>query len=153
MSYRISCYTLFDITQTGVMNRNRPGVDEDQSVWLHKRNTQHNFDTVLQAISLRSQPEISSSPKKLEIQFGEDYDFGFLYQQNEDETYPCWTFDFEVQHPNVFEDGINELGALYKDCDEIPMIKCGTEWDKLPNFLDTTPELRNIFFVKKYESQ
>jgi hypothetical protein len=26
------------------------------------------------------------------------------------------------------------------------MIKVGTEWDKLPSFLDTSPELRNIYF-------
>jgi hypothetical protein len=26
------------------------------------------------------------------------------------------------------------------------MIKIGSEWEKLPNFLDVTPELRNIYF-------
>jgi len=26
------------------------------------------------------------------------------------------------------------------------MIKCGTEWEKLPSFLDTSTELRNIYF-------
>jgi hypothetical protein len=26
------------------------------------------------------------------------------------------------------------------------MIKVGTEFEKLPNFLDTTPELKNIYF-------
>jgi hypothetical protein len=55
-------------------------------------------------------------------------------------------FEFEIQHPSVFNDGITELGALYTDCAKIPMIKCGTEWSKLPGFLDTTEELRNIYF-------
>lgn len=72
--------------------------------------------------------------------------FGFLFEQQEDEEYPCWSFEFDIQHPSVFDDGISELGALYSDCDMVPMIKCGTEWDKLPAFLDTSEELRNIYF-------
>ena len=62
MSFTITCHTLFDITATGVVNRHRPVEDEEMHAWLYKRNTQCNFDTVLQAISLRSQPEIISAP-------------------------------------------------------------------------------------------
>jgi hypothetical protein len=112
----------------------------------YKRNTQSNFDTVQQAISLRSQPEVVRIPEKTQIKFNEFSEFGFLFEQEDDETYPCWSFDFMVHHPSVFYDGVNELGALYSDCDRVPMIKCGTEWDKLPSFLDTSDELRNIYF-------
>lgn len=146
MSFKITCYTLFDITRTGVINRSRPGEDEDLEIWLKNRNRQCNFDTILQAISLRSQPEVLSNPKKIEIRFDEFEHFGFLFQQ-ENETCPCWKFEFEIQHPSVFDDGINELGALYKDCDRVPMLLIGNEWSKLPEFLDTTPELRNIYFT------
>jgi hypothetical protein len=121
-------------------------MDTDASKWLHDRNTQCNFDTVLQAISLRSQPEVVILPTKQNIRFDEFENFGFLYQQREEETYPMWKFEFEVQHPSVFENGIEELGSLYNDCDGIPMIKCSTEWAELPTFLDTSPELRNIYF-------
>jgi len=143
MSYIISCYTLFDITQTNVPNRYRPDMDQE---WRYKRNTQSNFDTVQQAISLRSQPEIVRIPEKTMIRFDEFTEFGFLFSQFEDETYPCWSFDFTVQHPSVFYDGVNELGALYSDCDRVPMIKCHTEWANLPAFLDSSDELRNIYF-------
>jgi hypothetical protein len=143
MSYTISCYTLFDVTQTNVLNRHRPDMDKE---WHYKRNTQSNFDTVQQAISLRSQPENVRTPIKTLIRFDEFTEFGFLFEQEEDETYPCWSFNFEVQHPSVFYDGVSELGALYSDCDRVPMIKCGTEWDKLPLFLDSSDELRNIYF-------
>ena len=112
----------------------------------YKRNTQSNFDTVQQAISLRSQPEIVRIPEKTLIQFDKFTEFGFLFEQEENETYPCWSFDFNVQHPSVFYDGVNELGALYNDCDRVPMIKCHTEWNKLPTFLDGSDELRNIYF-------
>ena len=143
MSYTITCYTLFDITQTNVLNRHRPDMDKE---FRYKRNTQSNFDTVQQAISLRSQPEIVRIPEKTLIQFDKFTEFGFLFEQEENETYPCWSFDFNVQHPSVFYNGVNELGALYNDCDRIPMIKCHTEWDKLPTFLDGSDELRNIYF-------
>ena len=56
------------------------------------------------------------------------------------------TFDFEIQHPSVFDDGITELGSLYSDCDGVPMIQTDTAWSKLPGFLDTSEELRNIYF-------
>jgi hypothetical protein len=137
---------MFDITPTGVTNRSRPTDVSELELWLHKRNTQCNFDTVIQSISLRSQPDVVKNPKKIDIRFDEFTDFGFLFQQFEDDTYPCWSFDFEIQHASVFEDGINDLGALYTDCDQVPMIKCGTEWLMLPAFLDTSPELRNIYF-------
>jgi hypothetical protein len=152
MSYKITCYTLFDITPTGVMNRHRPVDEELIPAWLHKRNTQCNFDTVIQSVSLRSQPEITRMPEKTQIRFDEFTDFGFLFEQKEDELYNCWTFDFEIQHASVFQDGVNDLGALYTDCDTVPMIKTDTVWDKLPAFLDTSTELRNIYFkVVKYD--
>ena len=116
--------------------------------WIHKRNTQCNFDTILQAISLRSQPEITRYPEKTSIKFDDDK-FGFLFNQIAEEEYPCWSFDFDIMHTSVFDNGISELGLLFGDCDTVPMIKCDTEWDKLPDFLDTTDELRNIYFKVK----
>lgn len=141
--YLLTCYTLFDITQTGVMNRYKPA-DMIDPGWLHKRNTQCNFDTILQAINLRSQPEITRNPKKISIKFNEFGNFGYLF---DDETeVNCWSFEFNVNHRSVFANGISELGALYEDCHNVPMIKCGTEWEKLSNMLDTSDELRNIYF-------
>lgn len=146
MSFRITCYTLFDITQTGVLNRSKPGVDQNYEEWFHKRNTQINFDTILQVINLRSQPDIISSPKKININFDDFDHFGFFFQQIEKETYPCWKFSFEIQHHSVFNNGKNELGYLYNDCEGVPMLLCGNEKSDLPAFLDVSPELRNIYF-------
>lgn len=146
MSHTITCFTLFDIARTNVINRTRPSVDDNLNEWLYKRNTQCNFDTILQVISLRSQPEVSMYPTRSYIRFDEVTDFGFLFEQDDEEKCPCWSFNFSVQHHSVFSDGIDELGALYRDCDNVPMIKCNTEWSKLPGFLDTSDELRNIYF-------
>jgi len=149
MNHRITCYTLFDITVTGVLNRARPADDVTNiPEWVYQRNTQSNFDTLMQVISLRSLPELLTTPKKEFIKFDGESKFGFLYVNDSDEKYPCWAFDFEIHSISVFEDGISELGHLYRDCEQIPMIKCGTEYNKLGNFLDTSPELRNVYFVK-----
>lgn len=142
MSHRIACYTLFDITQTGVMNRSKPTEVDN---WINKRNTQCNFDTILQVISMRSQPEVVKLPTGMEMTDTEFNKFGFLYQPKEQSSY-CWKFEFEIQHSSVFENGIIPLGSLYKDCDGVPMIICENQIDDIPLFLNTTEELRNIYF-------
>ena len=112
---------------------------------LFRSNTQCNFDTVLQVISLRSQPEVIKLPVKVSMK-EEDFDrFGFLYKPNIDIESYCWKFEFEIQHPSVFENGIIPLGALYKDCEKVPMINCKDQIDT-SNFLDVSEELRNIYF-------
>jgi hypothetical protein len=120
-------------------------IDEVQlATWQLNRNRQVNFDTLLQVINLRSQPEDTSTVITEKINFKEFSKFGFLFEGEEDQA--MFSFTFSINHKNVFDDGITNLGALYSDCDGVPMIKIGTEWDKLPNFLDTSPELSNIYF-------
>lgn len=140
--HRIKCYTLFDITQTGVLNRSKPTGDDVES-WIKRRNTQCNFDTILQVISLRSQPEVIKIPQGIEMTESLYDLFGFLYSK---ENVNCWIFEFEVQHSSVFENGITSLGALYKDCEGVPMIMCDNQHSLCPKFLDTSPELKNIYF-------
>ena len=143
MSHRIKCYTLFDITYTGIRQRNKIPEGVDTQKFIYQRNTQNNLDTLLQVISLRSQPEILQNPIMIEYNLEElDY-FGFMYTG---ENVLVWMFEFEVHHSSVFNDGIEEFGHLYNDCDGIPMIKCNTEYDKLTNFLDINPETKNIYF-------
>jgi hypothetical protein len=143
--YRIRCHTLFDITQTGILNRSRPTEDNVQE-WILKRNTQCNFDTILQVISLRSQPDQVSVPNKVEMEDSDLNRFGFLFMKNELFPAYCWNFDFEVHHSSVFENGITPYGALYKDCEGVPMINCPTQINGVTSFLDITSELQNIYF-------
>jgi len=144
MTIRMVCYTLFNITQTGVINRSKPDQDNIQD-WIRKRNTQCNFDTILQVISLRSQPDVVKAPMRLELTDDILQKFGFLYQLEEDNN-NYWKFEFDIQHPSVFENGIIPLGALYKDCDGVPMIHCVDQLQTLNIMLDTSEEFRNIYF-------
>lgn len=142
----IRCYTLFDITYTGILNKRTPInlVPEKTIEWEQNRNRQSNLDTIIQVISLRTQPEDITKPIKKEIDFSTEDKFGFLFEQEENQS--MWYFDFTIYYTGVYNDGIDELGYLYQDCDGVPMIKVGSEWEKLPSFLDTNPELRNIYF-------
>lgn len=144
MSHRIACYTLFDITHTGIANRSKPQ-DANIDDWMNKRNTQCNFDTILQVVSLRSQPDVVKLPIRFKAT-EHDYDkFGFLYPKTEQQWF-YWRFEFEVQHASVFENDNGSLGALYRDCEGVPMLLCKEKHDFCPNFLNTTEELRNIYF-------
>lgn len=145
MNHRLACYTLFDITQTGVINRARPGIEvTNVNEWVTNRNTQCNLDTIIQVISLRGQPENITRPIKTKVP--DLHEFGTIYK---DVTkYYAWTFDFEVHHSSVFEDGIETLGALYKDCQGVPMISIETQYPRIHSFLDVTVTTKNIYFVK-----
>jgi len=141
MAYIIQCETLFDITQTGVISRRNTNNSEPS--WILSRNQQCNFDTIVQAISLRSQPENITTPVKKLLSLAGKHNFGSIFNK---QKVNYWSFVFEISHATVFDDGVNELGLLYNDCDKIPMIKCGTECKELFNFLDTNINHRNIYF-------
>lgn len=128
------------------MNRKPPpnSTEEYISTWEHSRNTQCNFDTILQVVSLRAQPEEISAIKQQETLFKDNTNFGFMFAEEEEQQ--LWTFDFTVYKEKVFDNGIDSLGYLFDDCDGVPMISVSTQWSKLPNFLDVSPELRNIYF-------
>lgn len=146
MSCIIRCHTLFDITRTGVLNRRIPSnLTEREVIDLQqRRNRQVNFDTVIQIISLRSLPEEISNITVNKINFEEFQKYGFLFDNEEDQL--SYSFTFSIPFKGVFDNGIEDLGSLYSDCSQVPMLKVGTEWDKLPLHLDTTPELKNIHF-------
>lgn len=141
MSHRIRCYTLFDITQTNIPNRANPPEDTNYTEWLKKRNQQCNFDTILQVISMRSQPDVVKSPCMTEINLSTINYFGNNYVDN----HQVWHFEFDIHHSSVFDDGINIFGFLYNDCIGVPMIQTD---NNLTTFLDTSIERKNIHFEK-----
>lgn len=143
---KIRCFTLFDITKTNVTSKKSllNATSSEALEWQNKRNTQCNFDTVIQVISLRAQPENITNPVKLALNTEKLENFGFLYSIEEPNFY--WAFEFVVNYKSVFSDGYDDLGSLYTDCDSVPMIKNDKNYSEMPSFLDTSPELRNIYF-------
>ena len=139
MSDKIACYTLFDITKTNVPNRSKPPEGIDHKTWVYQRNTQINFDTIVQIISLRSQPENISTPIQLEIK--EDF-------FNLGKPIIGWMFNFEVRSVSVYSNGNDELIYLKQDVSDVPMLICGTEYVNLVNFLSIEKPMKNIHFIK-----
>ena len=127
------------------MNRSKPDTDNIED-WVHKRNTQCNFDTILQVISLRSQPDVIKYPIRNILTIEDLEKFGFLFKYNSDIEQYYWKFEFEVQHSSVFENGIIAMGALYDDCNGVPMIVFDNQSESLVSFLNTSEELKNIHF-------
>jgi hypothetical protein len=147
---RIKCYTLYDITQTNVnfRKKNTEIVPADE---MKKRSQQSNFETILQIINMRSQPEEISESELTVINIDDlkDFNFGYLYEKSYNKTINkinVWSFTFSVDHADVFNNGINDLGSLSDDCNQVPMILRLEETFKLSNQMTISDEQRNIYF-------
>ena len=113
-------WTYFDCTNTGTRSYYKPTripyVDdhgqhiENEEDWIHSRNQQRNWETILQCLSLRCQP-LNLGPVEKSLQGDQ-----------------CvWTFAFEVDRDEIFALDNDPLGELKKDCHGVPMIVGLTE--------------------------
>ena len=131
------CKTLFDCSQTGVTGsfkpsqipfQDRTGSDiTDLFDWNRARNQQRNFETIVQIISLRSQPRDITAP---ELANG------------------AWSFFFEIDTPGVFSANgdVDNLDALIDECAGIPMIVNLREHHELDPSLQPHGTKSNIWF-------
>ena len=136
---KIRCATLFDITQTGV-NHRRSKLERKEEFDI-AGSQQSNFETILQSIGIRAQPEDITSPIKKTQQIK---NFGTKYKVNHD--IPIWMFTFTVSKNGVFQVGEQELDGLYQDCESVPMIIGLEEYKFINKTLNTTQEYKNIHF-------
>ena len=135
---KIICRTLFDCSATGVTGHFRsseiPFVDQagqqvnNQQDWNHSRNQQRNWETLLQLISLRTQPVGITIPA----------------QQND-----VWEFEFKSESQGVFEVHGNPdpLAGLKTDCEGVPMMLNLKEQPELSPTITTNGNDQNIWFT------
>lgn len=102
--------TLLDITETGVIRGNS-----------QERDQQRNWETILQVLSLRTQPIILEGPIRIDhVDFqkfkGMSKCFGDFYLEL---PYPqtIWAVKFTSEHTDIYS-----AEQLYSDFDQIPMI-------------------------------
>ena len=100
-------YTLVDITPTGVTR----GVDSLE------RDQQRNWETVLQAVGLITQPITFIEPNYVEIDV-KWCEFGEFYEGEHN----VWTWRFAVEHADVFARGDNDVGVLEELFEQVPII-------------------------------
>lgn len=132
---KILCRTLFDCTATGVTGHLRPSdlpfVDaagqtvDNQLAWNRSRNQQRNYETLIQLISLRTQPINITAP---------------------DQDQQHWQFSFETENENVYGSGDHVFENLLQDCAGVPMITNLGEQQSLNAVIETAGLRQNIWF-------
>jgi hypothetical protein len=130
--------TLVDITNTGV-TRNVPELE-------FERNQQRNWESVLQVISLRTQPMPIRAPYYDDIPSDiVDNIFGEMHHGRNQRV---WVASFAVEHRDVFLKDDDQLALLKEDFNQVPVI-CGlteTAGFILPIFY-SHGSLKNIAFI------
>ncbi len=134
---KIQCRTLFDCSYTGTTGHFRvaevPFVDRvgqkitDQTDWNKSRNQQRNWETLLQIIGLRTQPQDLTIPVHR--------DGG-------------WEFEFKSESEGVFEIHGNPdpLAGLKSDCEGVPMMLHLNKQPELAPTICVDGDGQNIWF-------
>lgn len=125
-----SCYTLADITDTGIYDP-AAGTFYEQA---------QNLNALLQAISLGSQP-IMSSVEKITAADMADYEFGTDFTGNQN----MWVLRFASERV-----GSITVASLERDIDGLPVYDNLDETATFDNnvFETGTADQRNIYFIR-----
>jgi len=110
-----TCATLVDITATGVIRHTT-----EHEI---KRNQQRNWETVLQCIGLRAQPQLIDGPQNKELEIDTTTTFGDIFLHTKQRV---WMFSFAVEAADVFLLNGDPVGQLDKDFAQVPII-CGLD--------------------------
>lgn len=133
--YHYTAYTLVDITESLVTKS-----ENINTVWY---NQQQNLNTLLQCISLRSQP----IEPKISVSMTQDianYGFGKQYQG----LHTVWRLDFSSEHGEVYSKNNNPVHNLIEDCNGVAVITKLEETCeiKTKSFETRNPNLINLYF-------
>ena len=127
-------YSLVDITATGMV---RSTNDETAD-----RHQQRNWETVLQCMGLRTQPQHIQKPRINEIEL-DRLQFGDFYSG----VHRVWTWSWAVEGAGVYDLPGKPLGGLQQDFEQVPIITYLEETARfmLPIFYPYGT-IRNIYF-------
>lgn len=134
---KIVCRTFFDCSYTGVTGHYRPSeipfIDKagysvtDQLDWHRSRNRQRNWETLMQIIGLRTQPQNITRP---ENKSGE------------------WVFEFVAEAEGVYSlsNDPDPIAGLKQDCNGVPMVINLSERSDIFPTLSISGPNQNIWF-------
>jgi hypothetical protein len=130
--------SLVDITATGIIRHTV--ADETQ------RNQQRNWETVLQCIGIKAQPQLIEGPYCKTVLIDQTTNaFPEMYHGEQ----RCWIFSFAVEHEDVFLINNDPVAGLDQAFARVPII-CGLEETArfmLPIFYPFGA-IKNICFMK-----
>ena len=113
--YFFQGYTLVDITATGVIRSQDPDNAE--------RNQQRNWETLLQCIGLRTQPQNIQEPITSTVEDISVAEFGDFYTGSQ----KIWTWSWTVEREGVYDLANTPLGGLLQDLEQVPIVTGLTE--------------------------
>jgi hypothetical protein len=134
---KVLCRTLIDCTYTGVTGHFKESqlplttktglVIQTTADWNRARNQHRNWESLVQVISLRTQPMNMTRPKK---------------------QLDGWHFEFEVEAEGVLSGGhdTDELDGLVADCEGVPMVTGLDESEAVTATLHAQGVNQNIWF-------
>ena len=127
-------YSLVDITATGKI---RGAANDDI-----ERNQQRNWETVLQCMSLRTQPQNIQAPVS-HVDELSLYDFGDFYQGQ----HVIWRWTWSIESTDVYDLPNKPLGGLQADFEQVPIITYLSETARfmLPIFYPYG-SIKNVYF-------
>jgi hypothetical protein len=114
----------------------------DELEYTRLRSKQSNWETVLQVLGLRTQPENVSEAVRTNINLKDDPRWAISRKNN----VPAWTFTFTVNASSIFTRDGDPLAELYSDCRGVPMITGLEEVNGLDPRLCIDYEKTNIVF-------
>jgi hypothetical protein len=132
--YFFQGFSLVDITSTGVTR----GVADSL-----ERNQQRNWETVLQCIGLRTQPQYVQEPVQSTFSDIGIAEFGDFYQGEQ----RIWFWQWAVEGEGVYDLPNKLLGGIHQDFEQVPIITGLTETARfmLPIFYPYG-SIKNIYF-------
>ena len=127
-------FSLVDLTATGKTRGSDP---EDL-----ERNQHRNWETVLQCMSLRTQPLHVSTPTQ-SVEPLEYFEFGDFYTGD----HAVWVWHWAIDREGVYDIPSKKLGGLQSDFEQVPIITYLTETARfmLPIFYPYG-SIKNIYF-------
>jgi len=133
-------YTAFSLVDITYTNINR--LDD-----TFRFNQQQNFNTLIQSISLRSQP-IKPLVSVLLTQDIANFDFGKRYKG----LHTVWRLDFSSEHSKVFAKGTDSFYYLNNDCDGVAIYTKLEETAEIKSKVFETLDTSNINLYFKYNT-
>ena len=126
-------FSLVDITATGITR----GIDNPQ------RNQQRNWETVMQCMGLRTQPQNIQIPTVATITDTHNLEFGDFYTGEQ----KVWIWQWTVESAEIYDLPNKLLGGLMQDFEQVPIITGLEETAKfmLPIFYPYGT-IKNIYF-------
>ncbi len=133
MSQHIKITTDFDITNTGVVRNFKPGVlpltinstvIKTEQEWIRARRQQSNWETLVQVISLRTQP------LNLRTVINES----------------SWVMEFDTEYQDVYRINDDNIGLLKEDCNNVPLLVDLTEQKTMNGFIIISGSEQNMWF-------